>query len=96
MAGPHLTPETFLAGMRKTQFPNPVTSTHAGAVGVPQDGFSFTDDAAEWWWNPQAKGPYSDDAAGKGAICYVDGGARHVLGSWPRSEPDHSTACDAG
>jgi len=98
MAGPHLTPQTFLAGLRKAQFPNPITSIHAGAVDIPQDGYSFTRDAAEWWWSNTAKGPYSDDqAAGKGAICYVDGGARHDLGTWPRKEPDVFTpTCDSG
>jgi hypothetical protein len=98
MAGPHLTPQTFLEGLRKTRFPNPITSIHAGAVGVPQDGYSFTDDAAEWWWSNTARGPYSDDAAtGKGAICYVDGGARHEMGTWGHAEPeDFLGPCDSG
>jgi len=97
MAGPHLTPQTFLAGLRKARFPNPITSTHAGAVGIPQDGYSFTDDAAEWWWSNTARGPYSDDAAGKGAICYVDGGARHDLGTWPHIAPKvFINPCDSG
>jgi hypothetical protein len=98
MAGPHLTPQTFLAGLRRTQFPNPVTSIHAGAVGVPPDGYSFTDDAAEWWWSNTARGPYSDDAAaGKGAICYIDGGARHGLGGWSDTEPAFfGSSCDSG
>jgi hypothetical protein len=100
MAGPHLTPQSFLEGLRKTQFPNPVTSTHAGAVNVPQDGFTMTDDAAEWWWNNTARGPYSDDSsAAKGAICYLAGGARHRSGTWPRGEPGYfpsNGACDSG
>ena len=98
MAGPHLTPESFLQGLRKTRFPNPITSTHAGAVGVPQDGYSFTDDAAEWWWSNTARGPYSDDGAtGKGAICYLDGGARHALGTWGHAEPAFfGGTCDSG
>ena len=97
MAGPHLTPQSFAAGLRNARFPNPITSTHAGAVGVPQNGYSFTRDAAEWWWSNTAKGPYSDDAAGKGAICYVDTGARHDLGTWPRADPNYFTGtCDSG
>lgn len=97
MAGPHLTPQSFLAGLRSTRFPNPTTSIHAGAVGIPQDGYSFTRDAAEWWWSNTAKGPYTDDAAGKGAICYVDAGARHDLGTWSRADPNYFTGpCDSG
>ena len=97
MAGPNLTPQTFLEGLRKTKFPNPITSTHAGAVGVPPDGYTFTADAAQWWWSNTAKGPYSDDAAGKGAICYLDGGARYDLGTWPQAEPSYFAGeCDAG
>ncbi|HET6908096.1 MAG TPA: hypothetical protein VFH54_02065 [Mycobacteriales bacterium] len=98
MAGPHLTPQAFLAGLRKTAFPNPLTSTHAGAVDVPQNGYSFTRDAAEWYWSNTAKGPYSDDqAAAKGAICYIDGGARHDLGTWPHNYPNYGSGpCDSG
>jgi hypothetical protein len=98
MAGPHLTPQTFLEGLRKTRFPNPITSIHAGAVGISPDGYTFTQDAAEWWWSNTARGPYSDDsAAGKGAICYVNGGARHDLGTWPHTAPNVFTnSCDSG
>ena len=98
MAGPHLTPQTFLAGLRRTHFPNPITSTHAGAVGLPSNGYAFTDDAAEWWWSNTAKGPYTDDnAASKGAICYVDGGARHDLGTWAHMAAKVFTpSCDSG
>lgn len=97
MAGPHLTPESFLAGLRTTKFPNPITSIHAGAVGIPLDGSSFTRDAAEWWWSNTAKGPYTDDAAAKGAICYVEAGARHDFGTWPSTDPAYFTpACDSG
>ena len=97
MAGPHLTPQTFLAGLRKAQFPNPITAIHAGAVDLPQDGYSFTRDAVEWWWNPSARGPYSDDTSDKGAICYAEGGRRHDYGSWPHTAPSvFANSCDAG
>lgn len=95
MAGPHLTPQTFLEGLRKARFPNPITNIHAGAVGVP-DGYTFTRDAAEWYFDPTARGPYSDDAAGKGAICYLDSGARHDYGTWARTEPQRPGSCDSG
>ena len=97
MAGPHLTAQSFLDGLRKAQFPNPITSIHAGAVDVPRDGSSFTRDADEWWWDPSAKGPYSDDTAGKGAICYAEGGRRHDYGSWPHTNAQVFTStCNSG
>lgn len=97
MAGPHLTQKTFMDALRSTQFPNPITSTHAGAVGVPQNGYSFTDDAAEWWYSNTAQGPYSDDTTAKGAICYVEHGRRYNLGQWPKSAADvFDGTCDSG
>jgi hypothetical protein len=97
MAGPRLTPEAFRDGLRRTRFPNPVTKLQAGDVGLTADGYSFTRDATEWWWSNTASGPYSDDAGGKGALCYVAGGARHRSGTWPRSEPGYfSGPCDSG
>ena len=96
MAGPHLTAQSFRDGLRNARFPNPITSIHAGAVGVPADGYSFTRDAAEWWWSNTARGPYSDDSAGKGAICYVDRGVRHS-DVWPRQNPGYfAGSCDSG
>ena len=67
-------------------------------MGVPANGYAFTDDAAEWWWSNTAKGPYTDDsAASKGAICYVDGGARHQLGTWAHTAANvFTTSCDSG
>jgi hypothetical protein len=84
MAGPHLTPRTFAAGLRKTTFPNPITAAHAGAVGFHLDGHSMTSDAAEWWFDTQAVGPFSDSNAHRGTVCYLDGGRRYSLGHWPR------------
>jgi len=97
MAGPHLTPESFRDGLRRAQFPNPSTAIHAGAVDVPQDGYAFTRDAAEWWWDNSARGPYSDDSAqAKGAICYLDGGARR-RDEWPHQAPAYfASTCDSG
>ena len=96
MAGPHLTPQTFRDGLRRAAFPNPVTGIHAGAVDVTSNGYTYTHDAAEWWWDNSAKGPYSDDTAqSKGAICYLDGGARR-RDVWPRQAPRYFTGCDSG
>ena len=98
MAGPHLTHETLVAALRRTVFPNPITSLQAGAVDVPSNGYSFTHDAAEYWWNNNARGPYTDDTNGKGTYCYLDGGVRR-RDAWPHATPNFfpaSGACDSG
>jgi hypothetical protein len=97
MAGPRLTPQTFQAGLLKTVFPNPVTTLNAGDVGLESEGYSLTRDGTEFWYSTSARGPYSDDdAAGKGAICYLDGGRRHRPGTWARKELTTFGTCDSG
>ncbi|MCU1590545.1 MAG: hypothetical protein JWP11_1801, partial [Frankiales bacterium] len=97
MAGPNLTVESFRDGLRKASFPNPITRTMAGAVDVRPDGYSLTADAAEWYYDPGARGPFSDSAARPGTVCYLFGGARRVLGAWPRGDaPFFNGACDSG
>jgi hypothetical protein len=97
MAGPNLNPTTFRDGLRNTVFPNPITSLHAGAVDVRPDGYSLTSDGAEWWYDPDSPGPFTDSAAKPGTVCYVNGGNRHTLGSWPRGEaPFFNNHCDSG
>jgi len=98
MAGPNLTPATFRAGLLKARFPNPITSTHAGAVGFTASSWGMTIDAAEFWWSNTATGPYSDSGASKGTMCYVDGGRRRKLGGWSRTQRDpfFVGACDSG
>ncbi|HVT20328.1 MAG TPA: hypothetical protein VHE57_02915 [Mycobacteriales bacterium] len=96
MAGPHLTPQSFAAGLEKTRFPNPITSTHAGAVGFHDNGYSMTDDGAEWWYDVNAVGPFSDSASHRGTVCYLSGGRRYTLGNWPRGPaPFFKGRCDS-
>jgi hypothetical protein len=85
MAGPNLTPQTFAAGLRKTRFPYPPGDpTKAGDVGFDND-HSMTDDLAEFWWSEATKSPLGYVTDGSiGAVCYVDRGARHRVGKWPR------------
>ena len=98
MAGPKLTPETFRDGLRRTHFPNPITETHAGFVGFRPDGYSMTDDAAEWWYSTTADGPFSDSSSHPGTVCYVDKGNRRVIGQFPKNAPDpfFSGSCYSG
>ena len=97
MAGPNLTVESFRDGLRNTKFPNPPHETMAGAVDVRPDGYSLTADAAEWYFDNNARGPFTDSGAKSGSVCYIDGGARRVLGAWPRGDaPFFSGTCDSG
>jgi hypothetical protein len=97
MAGPKLTPQTFEAGLRRAVFPNPITAAHAGAVGFQLDGHSMTTDAAEWWFDVDALGPFGDSRAHRGTVCYIDGGRRHSLGEWPRGPaPFFHAPCHTG
>ena len=97
MAGPHLTPTTFRDGLRRTHFPNPITITHAGFVGFPSDGYSMTDDAAEWWYSTTAAGPFSDSSGNRGTVCYVDKGIRRTIGNFPKGgDPFFAGSCYSG
>jgi hypothetical protein len=95
MAGPHLTPESFAAGLQNARFPNPEHRIMAGKVGFSGKSHSMTLDAAEIWWSRAAQAPQADDGAG--AWCYVDHGARHAAGTWPTGSAGlFSQPCDSG
>lgn len=97
MAGPRLTVETFRDGLRRTRFPNPFHETLAGAVDVRPMGYSLTADAAEWYFDNNARGPFTDSGAKSGTVCYIDGGKRRTLGNWPRGDaPFFTGRCDSG
>lgn len=85
-AGPALTPHTFAAGLTAAAFPN----TGAGqapywqpSVGFGPGDHSFYDDYALVWWNEQAEA-FGGQAAPQGSWCYLDQGARHATGRYPR------------
>ncbi|MDP9166464.1 MAG: hypothetical protein M3O32_10465, partial [Actinomycetota bacterium] len=97
MAGPHLTVQSFGEGLRRTTFPNPITATHAGFVGFEGSGDSMTKDAAEWWYSTNDKGPFTDSGGHPGTVCYLGGGRRYSLGSWPTGNaPFFTGPCDSG
>jgi hypothetical protein len=97
MAGPELTVQSFRDGLRRATFPNPFYRTMAGAVDVRPDGYSLTADAAEWYFDPAARGPFADSGAKAGTVCYLFGGKRRVLGAWPRGDaPFFTGPCDSG
>ena len=98
MAGPKLTPTTFRDGLRRTHFPNPITKTHAGFVGFPSNGYSMTDDAAEWWFSTTDNGPFSDSSSNPGTVCYVEKGIRRTIGDFPHggADPFFTGPCYSG
>jgi hypothetical protein len=89
MAGPHLDPSSFEAGLQKTTFPNPDTPIEAGHVGFQNllgPKHSMMLDAAEIWWSN------TDDG---GAYCYVAHGARHPIDQpWREIGRPFEGACD--
>lgn len=95
MAGPHLTPTTFEAGLQRTTFPNPEDGLRQGKVGFAGGSHAMTTDAAEYYWSSRATSPYSD-VVGQGAFCYYQHGRRFTLQTWPRDEmPYRRTPCDS-
>lgn len=97
MAGPHLTPQSFQAGLQRAQFPNPPNAIMAGKVGFNGGSHAMTIDVAEFWWSNVDPGPLPDETSG-GAWCYVDHGARHSLADpWPAGDPGFfNPPCDSG
>jgi ABC-type glycerol-3-phosphate transport system permease component len=57
--------------------------------------FPWPADGAVWWWSNDAQSSFPE--CGPGAICYVDGGARHSKGTWPTGDgPFFEGPCDSG
>jgi len=92
MAGPNLTPQTFQAGLFKTQFPDP------GADGPPyyqaEVGFGpshsfFHSSSAIWWSNSDA----STWGGGAGAFCWSDHGVRQPQQAWKLPDDAQKEPC---
>jgi len=85
MAGPHLTPATYRAGMY----------AYPASGGVPAAPLKFftpdnpmaIKDFAEVYWDPNANGPDEIGNNGPGLLMKSDGGRRYRLGEWPASDP---------
>lgn len=88
MAGPNLTPESFRAGLRRTQWANPNAGEapyFQAEVGFSGPRHTMSVDASMFWFDPQRPGTV--DPSVPGAICYVDRGRRYQLGQWPQTDP---------
>jgi len=90
-AGPDLTPTTFANGLDNLAFPNPEADsapTFPARVGFSKSSPAMVDDFGLWSWQPGGM-DYSAAPAARntGAYCYVGGGKRWSLGSWPTQDP---------
>jgi hypothetical protein len=84
MAGPHLTPDTFAAGLLRTRWANPGAGAapyFQAPVGFDGGRRTFIDDAALFWHDPGRQSTV--DSGNTGAVCYVRRGQRYRLGTWP-------------
>lgn len=84
LAGPHLTPESFAAGLMRAKWPNPPHKNTPGKVTVSPGTHSYMEDASIIWWSPTEA---SEDYATRGGFCYVDGGKRRRLGQYTPGDP---------
>ncbi|HEX2850925.1 MAG TPA: hypothetical protein VHN98_10245 [Acidimicrobiales bacterium] len=85
MAGPDLTPDTFMQGM----FNYPKTG---GTPGVPlvymnRDYPTMIKDFTEVWYGADVQGNDERGQQGSGMVMKVDQGKRYLSGSWPTTEP---------
>jgi hypothetical protein len=84
LAGPHLTPESFAAGLMRAKWPNPPHKNTPGKVTVSAGTHSFMEDASIIWFSPTEA---SEDYATRSGFCYVDNGKRRRLGQYGNADP---------
>jgi hypothetical protein len=90
MAGPHLTPDTFQAGLWNTHFPNPPSAYFEGTVGLNKD-HTFIKDRALVWYSSSGSGPWGQ----QGVWCYITHGRRYTDATVPGGYPYFSGSCEA-
>jgi hypothetical protein len=99
MAGPHLTPQSFAAGLHSTTFPNPGAGTaplYQAAVGFPAGEVAMVHDYAAFWLDTRTSGQEvtnSKDLNTSRATCYVALGRRWDVDTWPRSDAFYRGTC---
>ncbi|HZU72203.1 MAG TPA: hypothetical protein VE990_05465 [Acidimicrobiales bacterium] len=80
LAGPHLTPEAFAAGLAKLPSRPPVPQWSIGGGFYGPDRWTYAKYAAMVWWDPSAIDP---ETGGKGAYRWLDDGRRYTSGQIP-------------
>jgi hypothetical protein len=88
LAGPHLTAQTFRAGLFRFPAERPTSSPFLHLSWGRHDiwpGVDLTggDDASAIFWDPNAVGPDEVGNGGRGLWRYALGGSRYLPGGWP-------------
>lgn len=89
LTGPELTPATLRDGLFRIDVPSGGPTQASVAFGRdvwPYDDYYGVDDATVIRWDPGARTVDELGREGVGAYRFVDGGERHLPGTWP-SEP---------
>ncbi len=84
-AGPKLTPVNFQQGLHSIGYRFYDDEVWAIGGGFGPDDFTYTDNVAEFWWDPTAIDPADNQT--RGAYRYVRGGQRYRLGELPKEDP---------
>ncbi len=93
-AGPKLTPATLAQGLAKTRFPNPSPGEapyYQGRVGFEGGRHTMMSDGVMFWYSLSQPGTI--DPSTPGRVCYVLGGKRFGLGSWPKIDAPFKEEC---
>lgn len=88
LAGPHLTPATFQAGMQRAHFPDPGVGAppyYQAGLGYGSGSHAMKADAGMIWFDNTQPG--TENPQSTGAICWVRHGERHGLDGWRRMQP---------
>jgi len=99
MAGPHLTPASFAAGLQATTFPNPgagAAPSFQASVGFTPGDVTMVDDLNAFWMSQEMSGTDVADSTDNNtekATCYVGRGRRFSLESWPTTDTFYEGAC---
>lgn len=90
MAGPHLTPQTFQAGL--FAYPPSGGTPTAPQISFGNHGFHVdtdylaVDDMVEIWWDAEAEGIDEQGNQGKGMMRYSDADKRYLAGEMPHED----------
>jgi hypothetical protein len=97
LAGPHLTPQTFMEGLFRAPPTGGGPTTPLNAYGyqgaAPHPSYSSPADYTFLWYDATAKGPDEEGTVGTGLMQHVNGGTRYKAGVVPHgSVPMFSTS----
>lgn len=97
LAGPHLTPQTFMQGLFRMPptggGPTSPLQAYGEQGAAPRPSYASPADYTFLWYDATAHGPDEEGTVGNGLMQYVNGGARYRAGVVPNGPvPMFSTA----